>query len=49
MASLETLSAKSTELTVGQLDDVDGGIIPFLIAFNVAIWTLNGIVWLVED
>lgn len=49
MASLDTLSAVSTELTIGQLDDVDGGIIPVLIAFNVAIWTLNGIVWVVGD
>lgn len=46
MATLRNLTALGDELSETQLDDVDGGIIPMLIAFNIAIWSLNGIVWL---
>ena len=41
MASLETLSAKGTELTSGQLDNVDGGMLPVivgLVILDIYLW-----------
>ncbi len=42
MASLDTLSTFGSELTVGQLDNVDGGLVPLIAAlfvFDAVLWT----------
>ncbi len=41
MTSLDTLSMVGTELTGEQLNDVDGGLLPLIIAlavFDAALW-----------
>lgn len=49
--SLNTLSAMTPELTVQQLDQVDGGflVIGSLIVLNMIIWGANGVVWAMSD